>query len=441
MSTAQTTKQVIDDFDTELIKALLAYPHGVFLPVLLNSKFSKLIRESSYDTARKRLFRRLERLRRLGLVLGEKVDGMLFYKLTPHAVNLIRQATRKTQTDTSDVNLLGKAEVERILGFLSILRAKAAEELDKPHDEVRLEKVRVLFSEYLEEAKAKRVILKIKPEYEGEDDTFLILPYRTRFTSRVRAREIYKKYEACWKAAGELFRFGVFLTLTCDPKKFKSRKHAARELPKKWNAFLAWAKKRIMKAGKRRIAFLKVLEFTDNGFPHLHIVIFGIRRLADFREISKEWERLGYGKIVYIYALQKKRGGKWTWLRKKPKDARSGVTPIDYLRKYISKVVEECGKYNPREKAKLELYWALNKRFFSYSYKIFRETKIFKKLRRITISISIYEFFMSLREDEIPDFIWEQAHPILVWQDGKPVKPPPPKVRRLWRTPKLGVYL
>jgi len=99
-------------------------------------------------------------------------------------------------------------------------------------------------------------------------------------------------------------------------------------------------------------------------------------RIADkFRELTPELERIGFGKISFLYQIVK-RGGKWT-PRRLLEAERDGLNDggglpsslRDYLRKYLRKALdvsldtlEDLGSVNPST-----LYWALNSRFFTYS--------------------------------------------------------------------------
>lgn len=84
-----------------------------------------------------------------------------------------------------------------------------------------------------------------------------------------------------------------FLTLTLDPKKIANKKFAVPHLRKCFNKFREYLKRKYGTAP----AYICVLEFTQAGVPHLHILF---DRYIDQRWISNTWDSLGGGRIVFI---------------------------------------------------------------------------------------------------------------------------------------------
>jgi hypothetical protein len=62
---------------------------------------------------------------------------------------------------------------------------------------------------------------------------------------------------------------------------------------------------------RERLEYLKVLEWTNNGYPHLHVLFSdpparesdGMPWLIDKAELSERWEHYGAGKVVDTYPL------------------------------------------------------------------------------------------------------------------------------------------
>jgi hypothetical protein len=84
-----------------------------------------------------------------------------------------------------------------------------------------------------------------------------------------------------------------FLTLTLDPSKLDHVDSAVRYLRLVFNKFREYLRRRFRVAPN----FICVLEFTQRGIPHLHILF---DRYIEFEWIKKTWDRLGGGRIVYI---------------------------------------------------------------------------------------------------------------------------------------------
>ncbi|MFA4859174.1 hypothetical protein [Methanoregula sp.] len=196
----------------------------------------------------------------------------------------------------------------------------------------------------------------------------------TRFTDKGRKVKNIRTYDRGWSRANQLYKRGVFLTLTTDPAMHDSVWHANRHLAKAWNKYLSLLlsrKKQAKKSGHDtekeehdsidnglgRLKFIAAYEFMENGLIHLHVCIFGIRYLAKIDKIAEDWNKCGQGEIVHAYGIRKN-GDVWEWNRESPADAQ-GKNPVDYLRKYLEKALYVNENFG--------LYWAMNKRFCSMS--------------------------------------------------------------------------
>jgi hypothetical protein len=86
-----------------------------------------------------------------------------------------------------------------------------------------------------------------------------------------------------------------FLTLTLDPKKLGavSNKMAVKHLRECFNKFRIYLKRQYGGAP----SYICVLEFTQAGRPHLHILF---DRYISQKWVSSTWDRLGGGRIVFI---------------------------------------------------------------------------------------------------------------------------------------------
>ncbi len=229
-----------------------------------------------------------------------------------------------------------------------------------------------LFNAYLEDTGHRTIILT------DDEGRTLWLPYKHRFT-RSGIKKLLKKFYSVFDNANR-FTTGVWLTLTVDPKKYNNIIEMRYELQKAWNRFMSWVRK---KTGKRP-PYLRVIEFTKTGLVHYHVILLGIKRLGDKKtEITPELERIGFGKINYMYVVINRNG---KWIPKKLLDLKQGKSKVkadgaglpsnlkSYLKKYLMKAFNdldidsmsvELEQVNP-----ITLYWALNSRFFTYSRQI-----------------------------------------------------------------------
>lgn len=94
-------------------------------------------------------------------------------------------------------------------------------------------------------------------------------------------------------AAAEGLGLNYFLTLTLDPKRVEHPKFYVPHLRMCFNKFREYLKRSFGEAPK----FICVLEFTQKGVPHLHVLF---DRYIEQHWISDVWNSLGGGRIVFI---------------------------------------------------------------------------------------------------------------------------------------------
>lgn len=161
----------------------------------------------------------------------------------------------------------------------------------------------------------------------------LVLPYNSRFSDGYRKRKV-GKLRALDKFAG---RGGVFLTLTVDPTRFNSLKAAYSGLMDGFNRLVSYFRRR-----HGRLDYARVLEFTKEGVPHLHVLFLGLSFLERQEKISELWEKYGVGRVVYVTRV---------WNR---------VSLRRYMLKYLTKSLSSEEGFRS-----LALSWALNARLFA----------------------------------------------------------------------------
>jgi len=260
--------------------------------------------------------------------------------------------------------------------------------------------------EYIERISDLRLILhseSVEPEY-------LTLPYKTRFNDLGRVRKQFSVFSGGLELAGENNSNAVMLTLTTDPKKFDSIADMWDNINKSWNRFMSWI------AGDshlgRRPEYVKILEATEAGYPHIHALVFlkdhetradGMPYLEDKNAISNYWNKY-QGQIVdaqpltWMSDLPEEYDQEEGWVRWRKDgdhggsiegDREGAQTAGQYLGKYLSAIYDGIRGMNTddmaeppettadletgekeREKAalwKIAMYWATNRRIRSMS--------------------------------------------------------------------------
>lgn len=193
-----------------------------------------------------------------------------------------------------------------------------------------------------------------------------------------------------------------------DPSGFRNLWEANRNLSIAWNRFTSYLKKR---NGGIRPKYIAAYEFTESGLIHIHALIF-VEYLAPNEEISREWRRCGQGEISYVYSLKnvQKRDGtgrEWRWnSQSRPSDAKT-TSGGDYLKKYLKKCLLAMmdGYTSPSEIQ--SMYWAMNKRMFTYSRSLLSEEaeRAIEEAEGIEEEVSPYAFYRILSADEAEDVV------------------------------------
>lgn len=340
---------------------------GVNVPVLARYwarlegvDLSKADRKT-YNRYIRRALRLAKYLAKGGYAEITKADGLTWVKLTPAGVDLI-SIVSKFQTLSAHGN------------FHRYLHPNKWEARQLLKSRRRLEsqdwaKLYQLFEDYLEDVNQKIVILK-DPDF----DDYLVVKVKHRFR-KYRLIDLIHVYRSLWKSASR-YQTGVFITLTMNPLVYPDLRTASYFISMAFNRFMSYLRRRFKNI---KLAYIAVLEFQDSGNPHLHVVLFGINRIMDHYRLTAYLVRWGFGPIHYEYKIVN-RGGRWVWAdsnpQSRPKTASSSVS--DYLEKYLKKTFDsilndvEISSYtNPSNvdvsNMKVAMYWALDKRFFTYS--------------------------------------------------------------------------
>lgn len=420
-----------------------------------------------YQTAYKRLYyriyRRLQKLARAGLLTLSKMDGLVFATPTDR-LYLVRQE-QNSKTPENPANRPNREQCEKILEASGDVDPKAGinplyklPARSKPQrieaiksylgirnptlfvrpdpDHLNPDLIEALapsekqFESYLEEVEDQVIILK-KTNHHAPGKNWLTFPYTVRFNDQHKKIRNLKTYETAIDNSLRSFNEGVFLTLTTDPllwmgppgmeftRTIKNKKtgeilatfnatakgktlwHANRHESEAWRQYY---EKLVHRFGWR-VPYIRVVEFMENGLIHLHVLFFGIRWLDDFRRVAYDWGVTYKQGFNCQISRIRKRAGKWDWASKKDEPTDSdGRDPGDYLKKYLKKALFNTDGYSP--------YWVTNKRFFTMSQSL-RYQEIIEavkaKIERKTAGI--YEFFGAVPSDQVLAAIARDSRP------------------------------
>jgi len=206
----------------------------------------------------------------------------------------------------------------------------------------------------------------------GSGDEYLCLPYRTRFNDAGRAGDVRERFEDRLQTAGDRYTRAVVLTLTTDPKEHDGLSAALESLSENKQRLMSWLSTDYQ-LGKRP-ANLSVLEFTQSGLPHLHVVLFGIAGGISQSTVSEKWRDYGQGSVVDLRQARTEHDGTQWRLHD---DAAGTVT----LRQYLGKAIRglqsvadlEGGDLRERIDAgdvslwRQALYWATERQYVTCS--------------------------------------------------------------------------
>lgn len=127
-----------------------------------------------------------------------------------------------------------------------------------------------VLTELARSIKAKRESRILLERTRGSGPEYVTLPYETRFSTPERAQELHARFERAWDRAWSRYGCAVGITLTTDPAKFEDTEEAVEELKATKSRLIA----RYTYHYGSRPKTLGVVDVTDSGLPHMHLLVF-----------------------------------------------------------------------------------------------------------------------------------------------------------------------
>lgn len=287
---------------------------------------------------------------------------------------------------------------------------------------------------------------------------YLLVPYATRFNSDARSSENWSKYHRAWRNATREYNKGVALTLTTDPKKFDSLKEMCDSIFPNFNRFMSWLRRKLAHRCSdlgtpghnlhqcaeceeygERPDYICALEFTEQGFPHLHVSLFGIDWIADQSVISDYWEQY-QAEVVHVKGMSKRLangsqngvadddGKEWIWLTSGEGDKKAKNEKA-HQGKYLAEAMptnesiadlQEQVEADDSDLWKTAMFWASNKQFWTAAEDLKQPSDDDDDETELPIQeIANYVFVGAAKSGDIPKHVWETSVKMIGSSRGK----------------------
>jgi len=408
------------DAKTDLFRFVAGTPDGANLPYIVRTVFG---RDTDLAGADARLARRFFE-DHPELFETARRDGFVWVSPTPSALHLNRRKHRARNEDgggtgESTSEPRGEYAKDRARSFLSKWSTVGS-------DSTRAD----LLSELATERESVADVWNVFERVRGDGPEFLCVPFRNRFNSPGRVGDLRASWRRSWRRASRRYDDAVLVTLTTDPAMHDSIADATDALIENKNRLSSWLAYD-PDSGPSRPGFrptnLYVLEFTDSGLPHLHVVYFGVSWVTTQGALADYWERRGQGRVVDVRRLSK-RGGDFVIrtddLPDDP-DADGKRTARSYLGKSLrtlSAVADMSpGDVDDAASArrsgdvdddadlwKIALYWATGKAFFDGSPELTTDDPDDEDGDTLP-HVPCYRFVGVARYDDLPGYVRHRA--------------------------------
>ena len=231
---------------------------------------------------------------------------------------------------------------------------------------------RSLFDQFVKDVEGTADKWQVFERVRGSGDDYLCLPYRTRYNDAGRATDIRERFETALRQASRRHNDAVVLTLTTDPKAHDGLHDAVENLSENKARLMSWLSTEYQLG--YRPENLSVLEFSESGLPHYHVVLFGVSWAVSQGQLAAKWRDLGQGSVVDIRAATNTHDAE-TWLLHD--DDRGKVSLRQYLGKAIRELVDVANTDAADLRERVEdgeisawrqaLYWATERQYYTCS--------------------------------------------------------------------------
>lgn len=423
------------DAKTALFEYVAGTPDGANLPHIVRTVFDPDAVDggADYQVARRFFDGHPE------LFETARRDGYLWVFPTPAALTLFRRM-RAAKTPDRDGTACNTGD-----GRDDYAKDRARASLSKNMTVGSPSTRAALLGELATELDAVDGLYSVFERVRGDVPEYLCVPYSTRFNTPSRVADTRDTFDRAWRRATERFDRAVSVTLTTDPKRHDSIDDATTSIFEAKNRLLSWLAIDADSGPPRpgyRPPNLTVLEYTDDGKPHLHVVMFGLRFVTTKAALSWYWsERCDHGEVVWFNGLAN-RDGRWLWSGDGPDDA-DGEAPRAYLSKSLRALstvaamspddVDDAAAARrsgdpidaPDDLWKTAIYWALERRLFTGSPSLTNDAPDGDDDGRDVPHVARYRFVGVARSDAIPGYIRECAA-FLTGRDRRGRPPPSP---------------
>jgi hypothetical protein len=266
------------------------------------------------------------------------------------------------------------------------------------------------------------------------------VPYRTLYNDESRVDDNWRRYHGAWQTATEKYSKAVQITLTTDPKRYSSLKEMADETSENFNRFMSWCRRRLAdrcddlgtdghnlrecpdcEEYGERPDYIKALEWTDAGRPHLHVILFGVDWLAPQQAIAAEWGKY-QAAVVDVRTVRRKPvredgievdGHEFAWFSSGDESTESKNEKA-HMGKYLGEQMPAKESISATRKRvdddsnlwKTAMFWATEKRFWTCSEDLsVDDNEEEDKLEEL----AQYVFVGAAKSGDIPAHVWSSS--------------------------------
>jgi len=254
-------------------------------------------------------------------VRKSRLSGVLFVTPTLRLLDLITEGITQT-TQTEGVTY----DRQFLRNYLS--------RVDSVDDDLR-ELLKDGFTSYLNRIKDYKLLFDVHfVDRRGVESTQrMTKDYKTRFNDQGRVSKQFARFNDALEYGYENADNAVLVTLTTDPKRQDSLLDGIDSINENFNRLLSYfdsdpstkadtrdpdvpgwrpdLDNEVSGRPRDRPDYIKALEFTEKGYPHLHVLFFdvptrqqdGLPWLCDKPEVATKWADYGQGEIVDVYPL------------------------------------------------------------------------------------------------------------------------------------------